>query len=258
MSYCHFFKSIAAPTAICMGAIPMGNLWTIALAFAGAALTTPALAADLRGAPKAPPPQYDAYEPPVYNWSGLYFGGFVGGAHGLWTVDFFRNNNHGHAEEGEDGFAGGGWIGYNYQLDRNWIIGVEADLGATKAEQSNNVFDNDTSLSKFDSFGSVRGRLGYVYDRMMVFGTAGLAFADITNEIQKGQNAGEQVVLDNDWQTGFALGAGVEYAFNAHWFGRAEYQYANFGTVTLINADGNRAEMQNELHQLRVGVSYKF
>ena len=93
---------------------------------------------------------------------------------------------------------------------------------------------------------------------MMLFGTAGVAFGSITNDIQKGRNAGEQIVLDNDWQAGLALGAGLEYAFSDHWIGRAEYQYANFGTTTMFNRDGNRAEMENELHQLRVGMAYKF
>lgn len=80
------------------------------------------------------------------------------------------------------------------------------------------------------------------------------AYADITNEIQKGRNAGEQVVSDN----GLALGAAIEYALNSNWIGRVEYQYVNFGAETLFNADGNRADFENELHQLRVGLSYKY
>ena len=80
------------------------------------------------------------------------------------------------------------------------------------------------------------------------------AYADITNEIQKGRNAGEQVVSDN----GLALGAAIEYALNSNWIGRVEYQYVNFGAETLSNADGNRADFKNELHQLRVGLSYKY
>ena len=230
----------------------------IAVAFGVFAMTAPAPAADLGGSPRVQVAAPDYYEAPAYNWSGLYFGGFVGGAHGVWTVDFFRNNNHGHAEEGQDGFEGGGYAGYNVQMSRNWVIGIEGDLGASNAEEKNDVFDNDTSLARIDTFGSIRGRLGYVYDRMMVFGTAGVAFGSITNDIQKGRNAGEQIVLENDWQAGLAVGAGLEYAFTNNWIGRAEYQYANFGTTTLLNRDGNRAEMENELHQLRIGMAYKF
>jgi outer membrane immunogenic protein len=237
----------------------MKSMTKRATAFCACALfaTNSAVAADL-GSPKPQPPPEDYADNIGYNWSGLYFGGFLGATHGMWTVDFFRNNNHGHAEEGYDGIEGGGWLGYNFQVNRNFVIGVETDLGATNADQSNNIFDNDTSSASISTFGSLRGRLGYVYDRMLVFGTIGLAYANITNDIQKGQNAGEQVVSDNNWETGLALGAGVDYAFSNNWIGRVEYQYANFGTQSLINADGNRAEFENELHQLRVGVSYRY
>lgn len=215
-------------------------------------------AADLYGGPETMAAEPIETLEVRHNWAGFYAGGFIGGAHGLWTVDFYRNNNHGHAEEGLDGFEGGGWIGYNMYVSPNIIAGVEGDLGLTNASQSNDVFDNDTSYATYNGFGSLRARLGYAMHNLMLYGTAGLAFANITNDIQKGRNAGEQVVWDDQTRTGYALGGGIEYAFDSHWVGRAEYLYSNFGTVTLYNADGNRAELENELHQVRVGLSYKF
>ena len=221
-------------------------------------------AADLKGAPRGSvkddlPPVYaaPAYAS-TYNWTGLYTGAFIGGAHGLWTVDFYRNNNHGHAELGADGFAGGGWVGYNYQLPNNFVIGLEADLGATNAKQTNETFDNDTTLSSYGLIGSLRARAGYAFDRLLVFATAGFAFANISNEIQKGRNAGEEVVWDDQTATGYALGAGLEYAMTNNWILRGEYLYSNYGTVNLVNRDGNKAEFTNELHLIRTGLSYKF
>lgn len=232
---------------------------TCALAATLIAHAGPAPAADHGGAPAASPQDEAGYwAPRAYNWTGLYFGGYVGGAHGLWTVDFYRNNNHGHAEEGADGFAGGGWVGYNYHLPSNIVVGLEADLGATTAEQRNNIFDNDTSLASYGLIGSVRARAGYAIDRMLFYATAGIAFANITNEIQKGRNAGEQVVWDDQMTTGYTLGAGLEYAFTDRWVGRAEYLYADYGMVSLVNRDGNRADFNNELHLLRAGLSYRF
>lgn len=223
-----------------------------ALVTSGICLATAAGARDarLRPAPVAPEPAYD--------WSGAYVGGYVGGAHGLWTVDFYRNNNHGHAEEGADGFAAGAWVGYNYMLNRNWLVGVEAEFGNTSADQSNNIFDNDTSYASYGPYGSIRARIGYAFDRLLIFATTGLALANITNDIQKGRNAGEEVVYDDQLRTGFALGGGIEYAFTPQWVGRAEYLYSNYGSVTLVNRDGNRADFENELHLLRVGASYRF
>lgn len=214
-------------------------------------------AADL-GRP-APAPSVETYYGPAgYNWGGLYVGGFVGMAHGLWTVDFYRNNNHGHAEEGADGFAAGAWVGYNFHAANNVVWGLEADLGRTNAKQMNDVFDNDSSLAQYGMIGSVRGRLGIAVDRALFYGTAGIAFGTVTNDIQKGRNAGEEIVWDDQMKTGYAIGAGIEYAFSDRWRGRAEYLYSNLGSVTLYNRDGNRADMQNELHQLRAGVSYRF
>ena len=215
-------------------------------------------AADLGGRPPGEP-KYSAYdEPPVYNWTGLYTGAGLGLAHGVWTVDFYRNNNHGHAEEGADGIYGGGWVGYNWQLPSHFVVGVEADLGATNASQSNNIFDNDTSLAEYGLLGSLRVRGGYAMGRMLVYGTAGLAFANITNTIQKGRNAGEQVLWEDQLTSGYTLGAGIEYAISERWVGRAEYLYSNYGTVTLYNRDGNRADFTNEMHLLRTGLSYRF
>ena len=230
---------------------------------AGAALVANSSAggaADLRGGSiKDASPVYEPeYTELKYNWSGLYGGGYLGGAHGLWTIDFFRNNNHGHAEEGLDGFAGGGWIGYNMLLANNFVVGIEADLGGTNASQHNETFDNDKTDTEFGLFGSIRGRVGYAFNRLLVYGTAGFAFANVDENIQKGQNAGEQVVFEGKTVTGYTVGTGVEYAFSNNWIGRAEYLYANYGTEDLKNADGNRAVFENELHLVRAGLSYKF
>lgn len=195
---------------------------------------------------------------PIATWDGVYAGGAVGFTHALWTVDFFRNNNHGHAEEGADGVNISGTLGYNKQLDNKWVVGVEGDIGYTSAEQRNNIFDNDTSLARYDFFATLRGRLGYTVDRALFYTTAGLAVANITNEIQKGRNAGEEVVADDKLKAGFTVGAGVEYLFAPNWSGKFEYLYANFGKDTYFNRDGNRAEFTNEIHLVRVGLNYRF
>lgn len=195
---------------------------------------------------------------PHYNWSGFYAGVFAGGAHGVWTVDFYRNNNHGHAEEGADGAAFGIYGGYNYQFANRFVIGAELDIGKSTASQSNDIFDNDTSLAKFGVFGSARARFGYAFDRLLLFGTIGVAAANLTNTIQKGRNAGEEVLWEDQVKAGITAGLGAEYAFTNNWVGRAEYVYTDYGMVTLYNRDGNRAEFRNEMHLLRAGASYRF
>lgn len=205
-----------------------------------------------------PPPPLEMPIPLGRNWGGFYAGGFVGGMHGVWTLDFYRNNNHGHSVQGLDGVEGGVWAGYNTYVGANTLAGVEVDLGTGNAKSANEVFDNDDTEASYNSFGSIRGRLGWIMDRVMVYGTAGLAFANINNQIQKGQNAGEQVVWEDQNTWGWAAGAGAEYALNDRWTTRAEYLFSDFGSVTLTNRDGNTMIYDNQLHQLRLGVSYKF
>jgi outer membrane immunogenic protein len=232
-------------------------LFGLAVLGAACCFATVAASADLKPVRRSAEPWLDAPSQ-VYNWTGFYAGGYLGGAHGVWTLDFFRNNNHGHAEPSVDGVAAGILGGYNYQFARNWVIGAEADLGFASGRQTNEVFDNDHIEFKYGMTGSLRGRLGYAIDRLLFFGTAGLGFANITNNLQKGRNAGEQIVWENQFRTGWTVGGGAEYAFTNRIVGRVEYLYNNFGTVTVFNADQNRAVMKNELHILRAAASYRF
>ena len=90
-------------------------LGTVALVALGA--TVPALAADLAARPaytKAP-----AYMAPIYNWTGFYIGGHVGGA-------FNGNNSFAGTTNNNDGrFLGGVQVGADYQFAPNWVLGIE-------------------------------------------------------------------------------------------------------------------------------------
>jgi len=221
-----------------------------------------AFAADLGGPKRSmkdtPAVVESAFGAPVYNWSGLYGGVLLGGVSQGWMVDFNRNNNHGPADIGSTGITYGAMLGYNVMVSPNFVLGVEADIGASNASQSNAIFDNDTSYSTIGTFGSVRGRAGYAVDRLLIYGTAGFAFGQITNEIQKGRNAGEEIVHSKKWENGYVVGGGLEYAFAGNLLGRVEYLYSNYGTVSLRNREGNVADMTNDMHQVRVGLAYKF
>ena len=94
-------------------------LATVALVALGA--TVPALAADLPARTqytKAP-----AYAAPLYNWTGFYLGGHIGGV-------FSGNSNFGGLTTGNNGngrFLGGLQGGADYQFNPNWVIGAEAE-----------------------------------------------------------------------------------------------------------------------------------
>jgi outer membrane immunogenic protein len=64
----------------------------------------------VRGPAYAPPPPV---MPLIYNWTGFYVGGHLG---------------VGWADGGSSGFLGGGQVGFNYQFNPQWVLGVEADI----------------------------------------------------------------------------------------------------------------------------------
>ncbi|GJE62175.1 outer membrane protein [Methylobacterium trifolii] len=230
-----------------------------------AGMTVAASAADLpRRA--APPPVFTPV--PVFTWTGFYAGfnagyGFDASDRRSSTVvgvpagyGVFANGGSGvlafPGSRSQDGFTGGGQIGYNYQLTpgSGFVIGVEADaqyvdfgrdrnrFAASSAVAPGTLVYNPSGVSGLDYFGTVRGRLGYAFDRTLVYGTGGFAY---------GSGGGREFGLTNSssdtFQTGWAAGAGIEYALPTESF----LNFFRSSAVTLkveglyVNLDrGNR------------------
>src|ERR1700748_3993883 len=116
------------------------------------AFAAPAFAADLPPRPDTKAPVYTA-PVAVYNWTGFYIGGHVGGA--------FAGNN---SLQGSDGqFLGGVQGGFDYQFATNWVVGAEAQYSwLTNSNNGGVVFPGSGTLvtSNSDQLGSVTGRLG--------------------------------------------------------------------------------------------------
>src|SRR5436190_4676647 len=101
-------------------------LGTVAIA---ALFAAPAMAADLGARPytKAPP----AMMAPIYNWTGFYIGGHIGGA---WTGDSNIGGNNG----GQ--FLGGLQGGADYQFAQNWVIGIEGQYSWLSSNNNGSAF----------------------------------------------------------------------------------------------------------------------
>jgi outer membrane immunogenic protein len=209
-----------------------------------------------------------AYERPYGwgSWSGFYIGANAGYA---WSP----NNNQlallGDFPTGlspEGGFVGG-QIGYNWQFGRV-VVGAEADLqGADISDRVQDLNFGDNFHSRLDWFGTVRGRLGYAFDRTLVFATAGFAFGGVHNNVDGAILPGSPYKFDGT-ATGYVLGAGVEYKLNPAWSVKGEYQYINLGTndptnpvglpYSGIGGGGNATVHDDEYHSFRLGVNYRF
>jgi outer membrane immunogenic protein len=152
----------------------------LVVAIAGAALCgAPALAADM--AVKAPPSPVVALP---YSWTGFYIGGDIGYGWGRSTGvlnDGTFNTAPVPYSADPSGIIGGGFAGYNYQINQ-FIVGIEADWqGAGLSGSGIGTCCGGLSYTmdtKVSNYGSVRGRLGFAMDRWMVFATGGWAWGD--------------------------------------------------------------------------------
>ena len=116
-------------------------------------------------------------------------------------------------------------IGYNHHLSPRWILGYEIDVSFGSLNETSlvGVAANLTPL-EINAFGTARTRLGYVQGPWMLYATGGLAWATTKIEaINGGANRFERPHI------GYAVGAGVEYAFAPNWSAKLEYLYADLG-----------------------------
>ena len=97
--------------------------------------------------------------------------------------------------------------------------------------------------------GTARLRAGYAIDRLLIYGTGGLAWANY----KLYDNNGAVEVTKNTTRAGWTLGAGAEYAIAQNISVKGEYLYADYGRV---NVGDSRQSLTD--HLVRVGVNYKF
>jgi outer membrane immunogenic protein len=281
----------------------LGGIAAVALSAAGSAM-----AADLRvKAPiyKAPPPVV------VYSWAGFYVGGNVGYSWGrastnITVPDFETESGFGPLPVSgfsisdrvrPGGVIGGGQIGWNWQAAR-WVLGIEADLQASGQKDSVTrsveftVIDINpgdptvivsgshvTALeAKLRWFGTVRGRVGYAWDGLLLYGTGGLAYGNFklsgtTTTSGAGIPIGcgicppsfpfADTIAFNYSKTsaGWTLGAGIEgAAWASNWTWKVEYLYIDLGTfdqlfVTPVGVVTTKTDVTD--HILRVGLNYR-
>ncbi|MDI7862319.1 porin family protein [Rhizobiaceae bacterium n13] len=208
----------------------------IATAATFAALAGTALAADLTPPPEAAP---IAEEIPAFTWSGGYVG-LQGG--GTWA-DGDISAGGSDTTRNLDGGLFGAFAGWNFQ-NNNFVYGVEGDAYYNWNDNGNDLFGSSAEVGT-EWAGGIRGRLGYTFDRAMIYGTAGWTatrgFVDVPGND------------DKETLNGWTVGAGLDYAITNNVFGRAEYRYNDYGS-----ADFGGVKMDVQQNQVTIGVGVKF
>jgi outer membrane immunogenic protein len=214
---------------------------------AAALLASAAQAADL-SARAAPPPPIAAV--PIFTWTGFYVGANIGGG---WLtnsertvfdpvtgtfIDIGGNNT--------SGVVGGGQIGYNYQFG-SVVVGLEADIQGADLRRSRNrnefLFATPAFIAANERgvewFGTVRARLGYAFDRVLIYATGGFAYGGGGGN---GRCLVDGVFFDcggDNTNTGWTAGGGVEWALPYNWFGSSAVTFGVEGLFVSLERNRN-------------------
>jgi len=208
---------------------------------------------------KAPPPP----APVMYNWTGVYIGGHIGGAwadrngHDRFNgdgcfVDGFCFDNNGFGRN--DGrFIVGGQIGFNYQINQ-WVWGVEGQISALTNQDGDSpcgFFTRDDGSrdhlfncnNRGNWVATIAARLGVTFGQTgnwLLYVKGGGAFADSRFGVRlrddclgmMGPLCNDLAFRNNnndDTRTGWMIGAGLEYGAWGNWSWKLEYNFMDFG-----------------------------
>jgi outer membrane immunogenic protein len=215
------------------------------------------------------PPVYAPPPPPVFSWTGFYIGGQVGYqwgqssdpyAYELATGDYDGTFPLSHSDAG---VVGGAHAGYNYQINM-FVIGLEGDIDGSSYDGSSSFTDFYTysESTRIPVEGSVRGRIGVAFDRVLIYGTGGAEFASVDSTFGfTDPGAGSIYAHGSNGRVGWTAGGGIEYAIDNNWSLRAEYRYIDLGRVnySIDPVDpGDGWSKRITKNQVTAGFSYKF
>jgi len=228
---------------------------------------------------------------PAFSWDGFYIGGQLGGS---WADSDVHSRfsatasglNSGHLmrlSPDPDGFVGGLYAGYNFDLGNDVIIGLETDFVWGDVDDQTGYKTVNTAWTAIPGFntltmrasvdqkwaGATRVRAGYAMDRFLPYLAAGVAYGKVkVSGDGVARNAAGTVVQtfrrvsESDTYTGWTLGTGVDYAATDNILLRLEYRYSDYGdesyNYNVTGAGQVKFKVDHKTNDVRVGVAYKF
>jgi outer membrane immunogenic protein len=236
---------------------------------------------------------------PAYDWTGFYVGVNAGYSWG--------NSSNTYTITGFPPFTGsthmggdviGGQAGFNWQVNRIWVVGIEADLQGTNQKGTDtpapipttscvaSIFGpvctttvNGVSMDQtLNWFGTARARFGFVpWDHLMLYVTGGGAFGDVaatatgnttTSLTVGGTPVGaptSKLASANftDRRAGWTVGGGAEWVLSGPWTAKVEYLFVDLGSYSNT-VPGNPAVPSTLISShvtdniVRLGINYRF
>jgi len=226
----------------------------LAITSAGAVLAVPAArAADL--------PLKAPVLKAVYNWTGFYAGGHFGYGDASFGPGTFPLPEQGVLlPHSATGLTGGYQLGYNWQLVNGLVLGIEGDSTFTSPLDVPALDRVPAPFhSTVDYVGTVRGRIGYTFNRFMPYVTGGFAWGHTRINVNEADGVTTLFPV-GQYQKGWTLGFGAEYAVSGNWSAKAEYEYVDLGRrgydlrqfgLPVVNVDPR-------IHLFKLGLNYHF
>ncbi len=225
--------------------------------FAVAILTTTALGFIAGNASAADLPRYEAplYAPSQHIWTGLYFGLNAGGAFGTFSAtSTFGPLSADLGSVNASGFIGGGQVGAQIQYE-HLLFGVEGDFQGSSQDHTDSFSVSGVPVSVSASmpwFATFRGRVGWAFDSLLLYGTGGLAIID-------GKLSASALGLTastEDSHNGWTAGGGLEWAFAPNWSAKVEYLYLESGNIDIGSSGGVTLNGRIKDNIVRLGLNY--
>ena len=239
------------------------------------AAATSASAADI-GAVSVP-----AFSPiPVYNWTGFYVGGHLGGGWadlqstvvsdfsglGAFSPGTTVDQTH------PTGFLGGLQGGFDYQFSQ-WVLGYEADYswsdltGSSTTQSAVKPLISSTTSAKISEIALISGRLGYVWSNFLFYVKGGGAWdqGNANGQVLSG-GALMATTFSGADRYGWTFGGGAEWGFWGNWSAKVEYNHIDFDTKTIstVANSGVLAERSSThntsetIDVFKAGLNYRF
>ena len=208
----------------------------------------------------------------VLSWTGFYVGVTAGAASGESRQGDITNAGRVDSNPFDvSGFTAGATLGYNFQTNTNWVVGIEVDIshagisgsfsgnlgqpggGTWHCTDPNGQLAVGPCETDVNWFGTVRGRIGYAFNTLLIYGTGGLAYGKVESGL-KDHEIPSQSEHVSDINLGWTAGGGVEYAFAPNWSAKFEYLHVDLGWTDRTGHF--RADAEFDL--VRLGLNYRF
>ena len=196
-----------------------------------------------------------------FDWSGAHVGLSSSYALGRW-----RGTAEDYPHQPVNGWLGGVAVGYDRYLAPNWLVGLEADLHVADVERTDSYIDAAATL-RLDYLATLRARLGYAWDRNLVYLTGGPAAGHLRltmNQYHPGgpgsspfQTSAESIHF------GYAAGGGWQWAFLDNASLKFEYLWVALPSKTYVFPEPagftgtNTASFGWDGHIAKMGVNWQ-